>query len=76
MAGALTYIHVIVPVNISGLLKLIADFSSKIVVQKTNYADTGVYTKRLQEYGGINTNSLSKHILFHFRRKSLGLCTY
>jgi len=67
MAGALSYIHMVVPVNISGLLKSIADFRSKIVVLKTNYADTAVYTKRLQEYGGINTNGLSKHLLFHFR---------
>jgi len=50
MAGALSYIHVVVPVNISGLLKSIGDFRSKIVVLKTNYPDTAVYTKRLQEY--------------------------
>ena len=67
MAGALSYIHVVVPVNISGLLKSIADFCSKIVVLKTNYAGTAVYTKWLQEYGGIYTNGLSKHLLFHFR---------
>jgi hypothetical protein len=73
MAGALSYIHVVVPVNISGLLKSIADFRSKIVVLKTNYADTAVYTKRLQEYGGININGLSKHLLFHFRRQISGL---
>ena len=73
MAGALSYIHVVVPVNISGLLKSVADFRSKIVVLKTNYADTAVYTKRLQEYGGMNTNGLSKHLLFHFPRQILGL---
>jgi hypothetical protein len=47
MAGALSYIHVVVPVNISGLLKLIADFCSKIIVLKTNYADTAVYYKKI-----------------------------
>jgi hypothetical protein len=73
MAGALSYIHMVVPVNISGLLKSIADFCSKIVVLKTNYADTAIYTKRLQEYGGINTNSLSMHLLFHFRQQISGL---
>ncbi len=31
MAGALSYIHVVVPVNISGLLNSVADFRSKIV---------------------------------------------
>jgi hypothetical protein len=67
MAGALSYIQGVVPVNISGLLKSIADFHSKIVVLKTNYADTAVYTKRLQEYRGININGLFKHLLFHFR---------
>jgi hypothetical protein len=66
MAGALSYIHVVVPVNISGLLKSVADFCSKIVVLNTNYADTAVYTKRLQEYRGMNTKGLSKHLLFHY----------
>ena len=73
MAGALSYIHVVVPVNISGLLKSVADFRSKILVLKTNYADTAIYTKRLQEFGGMNTNGLSKHLLFHFRRQISGL---
>jgi hypothetical protein len=73
MARALSYIHVVVPVNISGLLKSVADFRSKILVLKTNYANTAVYTKRLQEYRGINTNGLSKHLLFHFRRQISGL---
>jgi hypothetical protein len=73
MARALSYIHVVVPVNVSGLLKSIADFRSKIVVLKNNYADTAVYTKRLQEYGGINTNGLSKHLLFYFRQQISGL---
>ncbi len=44
---ALSHIHVVVPVNISGLLKSVTDFGSKILVLKTNYADTAVYTKRL-----------------------------
>jgi hypothetical protein len=66
MAGALSYIHVVVPVNISGLLKSVVDFHSKIVVLKTNYAEMAVYTKRLEEYGGVNTNGPSKHLLFHF----------
>jgi hypothetical protein len=35
MAGALSYIHVIVPVNISSLLQLVADFRSKILILKT-----------------------------------------
>ncbi len=52
MARALSYIHPVVPVNISGLLKSVADFRSKIVVLKTNYADTATYSNRLEQYGG------------------------
>ncbi len=56
MAGTLSYIHVVVLVNISGLLQSVADFGSKIIALKTNYDDTATYAKRLEEYGGINTN--------------------
>ncbi len=52
MAGALSYIHAVVLVNISGLLKSVADFRSKIVVLKTNYVDTATYSNRLKQYGG------------------------
>jgi hypothetical protein len=73
MAGALSYIHAVVPVNISGLLKSVADFRSKIIVLKTNYADTATYSQRLEQYGGANTNGPSEHLLFHFRRQISGL---
>jgi hypothetical protein len=73
MAGALSYIHVVVPVNISGLLRAVDAFRSKIVVLKTNYADTASYSKRLQDYGRANTNNLAIHILVHFRRQLSGL---
>jgi hypothetical protein len=73
MAGALSYIHAVVPVNISGLLKSVADFRSKIVVLKTNYADTAIYSNRLEQYGGVNTNGPAKHLLLHFRRQISGL---
>jgi hypothetical protein len=66
MAGALSYIHAVVPINISGLIKSVADFRSKIIVLKTNYADTATYTKRLEQYGGVNTNGPSRHLLIHF----------
>ena len=73
MARALSYIHVVVPVNISGLLQSVADFRSKIIALRTNYADTAIYAKRLEEYGGGNTNAPAKHVLFHFRRQISGL---
>ncbi len=73
MAGALSYIHVVVPVNISGLLRAITDFCSKIVVLKTNYANAASYSKRLQDNGGANTNNPARHILVHFRRQLSGL---
>jgi hypothetical protein len=68
MAGACSYIHVVVPVNISGLLRAVDAFCSKIVVLKTNYANTASYAKRLQDYGGANTNNPAKHMLVHFRQ--------
>jgi len=73
MARALSYIHVVVSVNISDLLLAVDAFRSKIVVLKTNYADTASYSKRLQDYGGPNTNNPAKHILVHFRRQLSGL---
>jgi hypothetical protein len=73
MAGALSYIHAVVPVNISGLLQSVADFRSKIVVLKTTYSDNAIYSNRLEQYGGINTNGLAKHLLLHFRRQITGL---
>jgi hypothetical protein len=30
-AGALSYIHVVIPINISGLLQAIHDFSGKVI---------------------------------------------
>ncbi len=66
MAGALSYIHVVVPTNISGLLNSVADFRNKIVALKTMYSDTAIYSKRLKEYGGINVNGPGKHLLLHF----------
>ncbi len=66
MAGALSYIHAVLPVNISGLLKSVAEFRSKIVVLKTTYADNAIYSNRLEQYGGVNTNGPGKHLLLHF----------
>ncbi len=73
MAGALSYIHVVVPVNISGLLSSVADFRSKIVALKTMYSDTAIYSRRLEEYGGMNVNGPGKHLLLHFRHQLTGL---
>ncbi len=66
MASALSYIHAVVPVNISGLLQSVTDFRSKIVVLKTTYSDNAIYSNRLEQYGGINTNGPAKHLLLHF----------
>ncbi len=73
MAGALSYIHVVVPVNISGLLNSVADFRSKIIALKTMYADTAILSRRLEEYGGMNVNGPGKHLLLHFRCQLTGL---
>ena len=73
MAGALSYIHVVVPINISGLLNSVADFRSKIVALKTMYAHNSILANRLEEYGGMNVNGPGKHLLLHFRRQLTGL---
>jgi hypothetical protein len=73
MAGALSYIHVVVPINISGLLKSVADFRSSIIALKTNYAENAIYSNRLEEYGGMNVNGPGKHLLLHFGRQISGL---
>ncbi len=67
MAGALSYIHVIIPINISGLLSALDDFQSKVVVLKSNYTNNKRYDNRLDQYGGVNSNDPAKHALFHFR---------
>ncbi len=67
MAGALSYIHVVILINISGLLHTIDDFCSKIVALKRKYTDKAKYANRLDKYGGANTNDPAKHVLFHFR---------
>ncbi len=39
MAGVLSYIHVVVPINISGLLHSVNNFRAKVAVLKANYED-------------------------------------
>ena len=39
MAGALSYIHVVVPINISGLLQSVNNFRAKVAGLKANYVD-------------------------------------
>jgi hypothetical protein len=66
MAGALSYIHVVIPINISGLLQAIHDFCGKVVTLKTRYTNKAKYATRLDKYGGVNTNDPAKHVLLHF----------
>jgi hypothetical protein len=73
MAGALLYIHVVIPINISELLQAIHDFRGKVVTLKTKYTDKVKYATRLDKYGSANTNNPAKHVLLHFRRQLSGL---
>jgi hypothetical protein len=66
MAGALSYIHVIIPINISGLLSALGDFRNKVVVLKSNYTDNKRYANRLDQYRGVYSHDPAKHALFHF----------
>jgi hypothetical protein len=67
MAGAMSYIHVIIPINISGLLQAIDDFRGKVITLKMKYTNNAKYANRLDKYGGANTKDPAKHVLFHFR---------
>jgi hypothetical protein len=73
MASALSYIHVVIQINISGLLQSIHDFHCKVVTLKAIYTDKAKYANRLDKYGGANTNDPAKHVLFHFCRQLSGL---
>jgi len=67
MAGALSYIHVFIPVNISGLLHSIDNFRAKVVVLKSSYVDHKKFANRLDYFGGWSANNHTKHALLHFR---------
>jgi hypothetical protein len=69
MAGALSYIHIIVPINISGLLQAVTQFQEKVNALKAGYIDKKLYAERLDRYGGVNMNGPQQHALFHFRRQ-------
>jgi hypothetical protein len=58
MAGALSYIHVIIPVNISGLSAAIQHFCEKVTLLQTGYGKKEKYAVDLEKYGGqINTEA-------------------
>jgi hypothetical protein len=73
MAGALSYIHVVIPINISGLLHAIDDFRAKVVVLKSNYIDHKKFANHLDYFGGWSANNHTKHALVHFRQQLSGL---
>jgi hypothetical protein len=66
MAGALSYIHIVVPINISGLLQAVTQFREKVTALKIGYIDKKEYAQRLNRYGGVNMNGPQQHALFHF----------
>jgi hypothetical protein len=47
MAGALSYIHIVIPINISGLLQSITQFQEKVTELKAGYTDKKIYAERL-----------------------------
>jgi len=68
-AGALSYIHIVVPINISGLLQSVTQFREKVTELKAGYTDKKIYAERLDRYGGMNMNGPQHHALFHYRRQ-------
>ncbi len=68
MAGAQSYIHVVIPINISGLLQAVMQFRKKFTALKSGYTEKKSYASRLEEYGGMNMNGPQKYALLHFRR--------
>jgi hypothetical protein len=73
MAGALSYIHIVIPVNISGLLHAIDNFRAKVVVLKSSYVNHKKFANRLDYFGGWSANNHTKHALLHFRQQLSGL---
>ena len=73
MAGALSYIHVVVPINISGLLQSINNFRAKVAVLKANYVDNKKFANRLDYFGGWSATNHTKHALVLFRQQLSGL---
>jgi hypothetical protein len=58
MAGALSYIHVIIPVNISRLSTSVQHFCKKVTQLQAGYGKKEKYTVYLEKYGGqINTEA-------------------
>jgi hypothetical protein len=47
MAGALSYIHIVVPINISGLLQAVIRFQEKVTALKSGYAEKKKYAQHL-----------------------------
>jgi hypothetical protein len=66
MAGALSYIHIIIPINISGLLQAVMQFREKVTALKASYINRKEYAVRLDKYDSVNMNGPQKHALFHF----------
>ncbi len=73
MAGALSYIHVVVPINISGLLQSVNNFRAKVAGLKANYGDHKKFANRLDYFGGWSATNHTKHALVHFRQQLSGL---
>jgi len=73
MAGALSYIHVVVPINISGLLQSVNNFRAKVAGLKANYVDHKKFANRLDYFGGWSATNHTKHALVHFRQQLSGL---
>ncbi len=70
---ALSYIHVVIPINISGLLRAVDNFRAKVVVLKSNYIDHKKFANCLDYFGGWSANNHTKHALLHFRQQLSGL---
>ncbi len=66
MAGALSYIHIVVPINISGLLQSVNNFRAKVAGLKANYVDHKKFANRLDYFGGWSATNHTKHALVHF----------
>jgi hypothetical protein len=66
MANALSYIHVVIPINISGLTQAIHDFHEKVTPLQSGYDEKKKYTVQLEKFGGNANNPASSYALLHF----------
>ncbi len=65
----MSYIDVVIPLNISGLNQATHHFHEKVTLLQHGYNDQEKYAIWLEKYGSRANNDASTYALLHFRRQ-------